>query len=69
MHILFGILMALIGLFLTISATFRSEFLLYLLLVERSRLLWHDRVHRFHQVVGVMLVTLGLLWALGVIWR
>ena len=69
MHIFYGILMALIGLFLFVSATLRSDFIIYRLLVARSRLLWRDRVHLFHQVVGAILVALGLLWASGVIWR
>jgi len=69
MHILFGILMALIGLFLVAGATLRSDFVIYRLLVARSRLLWRDRVHLFHQVIGAILVVLGLLWASGVIWR
>ena len=69
MHILYGILMALIGLFLVVSATLQSDFIIYRLLVARSRLLWRDRVHLFHQVVGAILVVLGLLWACRVIWR
>ena len=68
MHILFGILMALIGLFLVVSATLRSDFVIYRLLVARSRILWGDRVHFFHQIVGAILLVLGLLWAFGVIW-
>ena len=69
MHILYGILMALIGLFLVVSATLQSDFIIYRLLVARSRLLWRDRVHLFHQVVGAILVVLGLLLACRVIWR
>lgn len=69
MHILYGILMALIGLFLVVSATLQSDFIIYRLLVARSRLLWRDRVHLFHQVVGAILVVLGLLWVCRVIWR
>jgi len=69
MHILFGILMALIGLFFAVSATLRSDFVIYRFLVARSRLLWRNRVYQFHQVVGAILVALGLLWACGVIWR
>ena len=69
MQILFGSLMALVGLFLAVSATLRSDFVIYRLLVARSRILWRDQVHLFHQVVGAILVVLGLLWACGVIWR
>jgi predicted DNA-binding transcriptional regulator len=69
MHIALGILMAIIGLFLAVSATLRSNIVIYRLLVARSRMLWRDRVHQFYQVVGVILVLLGVLWASGVIWR
>ena len=69
MELLWGILMALVGSFLLVSATLRNDFVVYRLLVARSRLLWRDRVHLFHQVVGAILVVLGLLWASGVIWR
>jgi hypothetical protein len=68
MELLWGISMALVGLFLLVSARLRTDFIVYRLLVARSRLLWRDRVHLFHQVVGVILVVLGLLWASGVIW-
>ena len=69
MELLWGILMALVGSFLLVSATLRTDFVVYRLLVARSRLLWRDRVHLFHQVVGAILIVLGLLWASGVIWR
>ena len=69
MHILFGSLMALMGLFLAVSATLRSDFVIYRHLVARSKILWRDRVYLFHQVVGAILVVVGLLWACGVIWR
>ena len=69
MNIFYGILMALIGLFLVVNAALQSDFVLYRLLVARSRLLWRDRVHRFHQIAGAILVVLGLLWAFGVIWK
>ena len=69
MHSLHGVLMAAIGLFILVSATLRSDFIVYRLLVARSRGLWGDQVHRFHQAVGLILVALGLLWAGGLIWR
>lgn len=68
MHILWGMLMALLGLFLLVSAALRTDFITYQLLAARSRLLWGDRVHLFHQVVGAIIVILGLLWFFGVIW-
>lgn len=68
MHILYGTFMALIGIFMLVSASLRSNFVVYRLLVARSRLLWRDQVHRFHQVAGAILVVLGILWACGMIW-
>ena len=70
MHLLWGILMAAVGLFMLICGTLKSEFIIYRLMVQRSRILWGqgDAVHRFYQVTGLILIILGALWALGVIW-
>ncbi len=67
MHILWGILIIFAGLFMTISATLKSNFIIYRLLVYRSRILWGDNVHRFHQVAGAMVIIFGVLFALGYI--
>lgn len=69
MNIIFGILMVFFGLFLVVSASTKSEFVVYRLLVARSKLLWRSRVHLFHQVAGSVIVALGLLWSLGLIWK
>jgi hypothetical protein len=66
MHILWGILIVIVGAFLLISANMKSEFILYRLLVYRSRILWGDNVHRFHQVAGVMVIVFGVLVAAGI---
>lgn len=70
MHVLWGILMAAVGLFMLISGTFRSEFIVYRLMVAPSRVIWGegDAVHRLYQVSGLIIVILGVLYALGVIW-
>jgi hypothetical protein len=70
MHVLWGILMAAVGLFMLICGTLKSEFIIYRLMVARSRVLWGpgDAVHRFYQVTGLIIVILGVLYALGVIW-
>jgi len=70
MHVLWGILRAGVGLFMLVCGTFKSEFIIYRLMVHRSRILWgqSDAVHRFYQVVGLIIVILGALWASGVIW-
>jgi hypothetical protein len=70
MHVLWGTLMAIIGLFMLVCGTVKSEFIIYRIMVQRSRLVWGqgDAVHRFYQVIGLILITAGALWALGVIW-
>ena len=70
MHVLWGILMAAVGLFMLVCGTLKSEFIIYRLMVHRSRTLWGqgDAVHRFYQVVGLIIVILGALWAGGLIW-
>ncbi len=70
MYVFWGVLMAAVGLFMVICGTLKSEFIVYRLMVYRSRILWGegDAVHRFYQVSGLIIVILGVLWALAVIW-
>ena len=70
MHVLWGLLMAAVGLFMLVCGTLKSEFIIYRLLVARSRILWGqgDAVHRMYQVAGLIILVLGVLWALGIIW-
>ena len=70
MNILWGSLTATIGLMMLVAGTAKSEFILYRLMVARSRLLWGegDAVHRFYQVSGLIVLALGVLWATGLIW-
>lgn len=70
MNILWGILMASAGLFMLVCSTMKSEFIIYRLMVARSRLLWGngDAVHRFYQFSGLIVMILGALWATGLIW-
>jgi len=67
MHILWGCLIAAVGLFLFVSGTTKSEFIVYRLLVARSKILWGERVHGFYQVAGLLVVAFGVLFAAGVI--
>jgi hypothetical protein len=71
MHVLWGILMVAAGLFMLVCGTLKSEFIIYRLMVARSRILWGqgDAVHRFYQVSGLTIVIWEPLWALGVIWQ
>ena len=70
MHVLWGILMAAIGLFMLVCGTLKSEFMIYRLMVQRSRVIWGqgNAVHHFYQACGLIVVILGTLWASGVIW-
>jgi len=54
--------MILIGLFFTISAFMKSEFIVYKILTARSKLLWKDNVHHFYKVVGIILIVVGFLF-------
>jgi len=67
MGILWGCLIATIGFFMIKCASTKSEFVIYRLLVARSRILWGEKVHRFHQVAGAMIIVFGALVALGFI--
>jgi hypothetical protein len=67
-NVLWGIVMVAIGVLFVYWGNTESNFAVYRLLAARSRILWGERVHRFYQVVGAVLVVVGLLWAIGVIW-
>ena len=68
MNVMWGIVMGAIGVSFVYWGSTQSEFVVYRLLATRSKILWGERVHRFYQIVGAVLVVLGLLWAAGVIW-
>mgnify|MGYP006443330479 CR=1 FL=1 len=63
-----GVTMAALGVLLASWGTTRSDSVVYRLLVARSRILWGEQVHRFHQAAGAILVVLGALSVFGVIW-
>jgi hypothetical protein len=67
MHVVWGGLMAAVGLFMFVCATLRSEFIIYRLMVYRAKILWGQNAHRFLQVSGAIIVVLGVLWAAGFI--
>ncbi len=69
MHILWGILMMVIGLLMLIWGSAKSEFVVYRILAERSKKLWGDNVHRFYQMAGIAVIIVGILVALKVIGR
>jgi len=45
----------------------QSDFIVYRLLVARSKMLCGKNVHKFYQVAGVMVTVFGILLALGYI--
>lgn len=67
MDILWGILIIGIGLFMLISSLTKSDFIIYKILVARSKILWGENVHRFYQIIGPILIIFGILIAMGVI--
>jgi len=67
MHLLWGILIIIAGLFLLVCGSLKSEFFIYRLIVARSKILWGEKTYRFHQVVGIIVIVVGVLVALGYI--
>ncbi|MEO0492809.1 MAG: hypothetical protein AAF081_05275 [Actinomycetota bacterium] len=65
MGVLWGLIMAAIGVLFVVWGRTESTFVVYRLLAARSRILWGDRVHGFYQVVGVILVAIGVVWAIS----
>jgi hypothetical protein len=46
-------------------AVLKSESVIYRPMAARSRVLWGENVHRFYQVVGIIVIVFGALVALG----
>jgi hypothetical protein len=67
MHLLWGTLIVLAGLFLLVCGRLKSDFFIYRLIVARSKILWGDNTHRFHQIVGAIVIVVGVLVAIGYI--
>jgi hypothetical protein len=66
MHILWGTLIIAMGLFFFICGRQRSELGIYRLFVARSKILWGEKVYKFHQASGLILICFGVLVALGI---
>ena len=65
MHILWGVLIVAAGLFMLVCGSLKSKFIIYRLLVARSKILWGDKVHRFYQIAGAIVIVFGVFVALG----
>jgi hypothetical protein len=63
MNVTWGLLIVVIGVLFVMWGRGQSDFVVYRLLAARSRILWGGRVHGFYQVVGLVLVVVGLLVA------
>jgi len=67
MHVLWGSSIMAAGLFMLVCGSLKSRFIVYRLLVARSKILWGEHVHRFYQIAGAMVIVFGALVALGCI--
>lgn len=67
MHVLWEVLMVAAGAFMLVCGRLKNEFVLYRLMVARSRILWGENVHRFYQIAGAIVIVVGALVALGYI--
>ena len=67
MHILWGCLIAAACLFMVICGSTKSKFIIYRLMVARSKVLWGEKTYRFYQIAGAMVIVFGALVALGYI--
>ena len=65
MAVVWGLIIAAIGAVFIFWGRTRSQFIVYRLLVARSRILWGegDRVHGFYQVAGALMIVAGALVA------
>lgn len=67
MNIIWGILTIIIGLFMLISSIMKSEFIIYKLLVARSKILWGKNAHNFLMISGLLIIIFGILMIIGII--
>jgi len=67
MAIVWGLIICAIGALFIFWGRNRSEFVVYRLLVARSRIMWGegDKVHSFYQVSGAMMIIVGVITALA----
>jgi len=63
-----GVLMIAIGLFMLVCSLLKTDFIVYRLMVYRSKMLWGENVHQFYSIVGTIVIIIGILVALDVLW-
>ena len=66
MSVFWGIVTVAIGIFILISGLTKSNFVIYRILVARSKILWGKNVHRFYQVAGFLIIIFVILMLFGV---
>jgi len=66
-NILWGSLIIVIFVLMFIAATVKSDFIVYKLLVARTKLLFKEHAYEAHQVFAVLGIIFGLLLVFGVI--
>lgn len=64
-----GIAITMVGLLMLLGGLTKSKFIVYRMLVARSRGLWGNHVHSFYIVAGFVVAVFGLLVTLGFIHR
>lgn len=66
MGIIWGLIIAAVGALFIVWGRTRSDFVVYRLLVARSRILWDegDQVHGFYQVAGAIMIIVGAVIAI-----
>ena len=67
MDLIWSILIIIAGLLLLIGGTLKSNFIIYRLMVARSKTLWGEKVHRFYQIIGLIISVFGILVAIDLI--
>ena len=67
MSIFWGVLIIVAGLLLLIGGILKSDFIIYRLMVYRSKILWGENVHRFYQFIGLIIIIFGVLVTIGII--
>jgi hypothetical protein len=55
------------GLFMLVCGSLKSKFIIYRLIVARSKIMWGENVHRFYQITGAIVIVFGALVAIGYI--
>lgn len=68
MKILFGILIAILGIMLFICSKTKNQNRIFQALIEKSRIIWKDNAYFFVGGIGIIIAVLGILYAIQFIW-